>query len=72
MIHVVFGTNKLKLEMGRQYDENQNYKCYNDSFNFFNLIQCVVVRRYIGVINFVESNHNWVAGLGILHKMKSN
>lgn len=37
-----------------------------DSFDFLNLIQGVVVCGYIGIVNFVESNHDWVASLGVL------
>ena len=38
-----------------------------DSFDFLNLIQGVVVCGYIGIVNFVESNHDWVTSLGVLH-----
>lgn len=37
------------------------------SFNFFNLVQCIVICGHICVVNFVESNHDWVAGVGVLH-----
>lgn len=39
----------------------------HDSFNFLDLIQCIIVRWYISIIHFVEPNHNRVASLGILH-----
>lgn len=55
-----------------EYYENQNYnRNMSRSFNFFDFIQCIVVCRYICIINFVESNHNWVAGFGVLSNIIS-
>ena len=65
-IHIP-GTQRLNLERGIICKS----KLHN-SFNFFDLIQCIVVRRYICIVNLVESNHNWVPTLGILQDFKQN
>lgn len=49
---------KLQLQLQLQYNHH--------SFNFFNLIQCIVICRYICIVNFVESDHYWVASLWVL------
>lgn len=40
--------------------------------NFFNLIQSIVICRYIGVVHFLESNHDRVASLGVLHNKEKS
>lgn len=36
------------------------------SFNFFNLVQRIVICGHICIVNFVESNNNWVTGVWVL------
>ena len=38
-----------------------------DAFDFLNLIQGIVVCGYVGIVDFVKSNYDWVASLGVLH-----
>lgn len=68
MIQIHGKKKKKRLKYSKRtkdYNYNLHWKYFN-SFNFFNLVQCIVICRYTGVVNLVESNHNWVSGLWIL------
>lgn len=40
---------------------------HQHSFYFFNLIQCIVVCRYVGIIDFVKPHNDRVSSFWILH-----